>query len=225
MTSSVTIQVRWGGEGDWSTLFAMDAAIEDVVVGDFDGDRRSDLLVLNGSSWKLVFASGATSSWSGTLPLFALRAGSVRVAKLNGDVRDDVLFASGSSWLYVPSGVPNAIVTLGPARAPLGEVQFVDVNGDGITDALRVNQWWDSNLSQAFTKTQVSYGASSAFTDVRTVATPVPIRVPPVGRFDANPGADVIHWRADRRWDVSSSAIGALVLHSFDDGVTKNEMF
>ena len=230
-----TIQVRWGGEGEWAKLFDLDAEIDDLAVGDFDGDGRADLLHLDGSAWQMLRGNGTTAGWGGTNPLFSVRARDVRVGRFDSDGRDDVLIASSGKWYFISAGVPTSTTLIGPARGSFDDLRFADVNGDGLTDAVRVaTTFHQESFGTATifeTKSSVSYSARQPFADERMYSRAAQgspdamIRLAPLGRFDGKPGADLLQWRADRRLDLQSGVIEPALLHSYDDGVTKNEMY
>ncbi len=229
------LEVKWGGEGEWASFARIAAATADLLVGDFNGDGTDDLLHLSGTAWTLHLTNGSGGSWSGTNPLYTRRARDARVGHFDGDAYSDVLLDTGTDWIIVPGGAPTRSVRLGPSRGGLGQVRIADVDGDGRSDAVRTTYTVTASqyTSSLTTRTEISYGGTSAWTNARTDARNVitgsdpdgMLRPAPLGRFDAAPGADLLFWRSDRRLDVLSKAVGARALHSNDDGVTKNEMY
>ena len=128
-------------------------------------------------------------------------------------------------------GDPADFITFGS----FDDLRFADVNGDGLTDAVRVaTTFHQESFGTATifeTKSSVSYSARQPFADERMYSRAAQgspdamIRLAPLGRFDGKPGADLLQWRADRRLDLQSGVIEPALLHSYDDGVTKNEMY
>lgn len=229
------LEVKWGGEGEWLFWSSLTAPISDLAVGDFDGNGVDDLLQLDGTTWTVRRTGGTSSSFSG-MPLARARVADVRVGRFDANATSDVLVDAGGTWLSLPGGLPTSGVTLGPARAPMRELRVADLNGDGISDVLRTAYTLvtaNDPVHTLVTATEISYGGVTALSDLRSQVRSYSkyddpeyfIRQAPVGRFDAAPGADVLFWRMDRRFDVHSAGTGAPTLHSFDDGVTKNEMY
>jgi RHS repeat-associated protein len=113
---------------------------------DLDGDSGAEMVTKSGSTWRsfrIVNNAWVGTDWPGSA---AIDLNSVAVADLNGDNRMDVLTASGSGisvWFGTANGF-SAPRTLPPISAnestiKPNTVQFHDLNGDGLADAIAVN--------------------------------------------------------------------------------------
>jgi hypothetical protein len=227
------IQVRWGGEGDWMQLLKLDADVDDLLVGDFDADGVDDIIHPTAQTWT-IFTQTSALSWPQSVWPDPVFASSVRVADFDNDGRDDVILERFGDWVFASGGVPTSLVLLGDSRGSFGNLRFIDVNGNGRADAVRTRYQRiqvQIGLVRYRTTTDVSYDCATAFTDARTyerLASGMEddvMRVAPLGRFDGQLGADILHWREDRRLDIQTSTLGNPTLHSFQDGLTKNEMY
>jgi hypothetical protein len=129
-----------------------------LLVGDFNGDSRDDLLCLTGTSWRVHFASssgrfGSSDVWNKnhSRPCVSWRA---HIGDFNGDGRDDVLCeeeedANGDRFLSIDywNWLPIPISAYGFAGTDWrgaanwchhagSELHVGDFNGDGRDDLL-----------------------------------------------------------------------------------------
>lgn len=112
---------------------------------DLDGDSGAEM-VTKSTTWRayrLVNNSWTAADWPGSN---TLDLQSVAIADLNGDNRMDVLASSGSGiqvWFGTANGFGPArtlpAISATDASIKPSTVQFPDLNGDGLADAVAVN--------------------------------------------------------------------------------------
>ena len=113
---------------------------------DLDGDSGAEMVTRSGSTWRsyrIVNNAWVATDWPGSS---AIDLASVAVADVNGDDRMDVLTASGSGisvWLGTANGfaAPRTLPPISAMESTVkpSTVQFHDLNGDGLADAIAVN--------------------------------------------------------------------------------------
>src|SRR5690606_27112264 len=84
------------GRQDARLVWSNDPPLAGYLLGDFDGDGRTDLFRVDGTQWQ--FSSGGTGPWqnlaSDTTPITDLRVGD-----FNGDGRTDIFSrAANGQW-------------------------------------------------------------------------------------------------------------------------------
>jgi YD repeat-containing protein len=140
----------------------------DVQLVDLDNDRRVDVLRTTSSAYYIYFNS--PSGWSSgpnriTEPLaygapLTFDDPRVKLADMNGDRLQDMVFVMDEQVAYFPSkgnGDFDAAVTMSNSPSLSGRsgiTQLADVNGDGLTDLLRVDRFavsvWLNQASAGF---------------------------------------------------------------------------
>ncbi len=126
-----------GGSGPWQLLRAdVPGTLQDLILGDFDGNGKADVIYTNGSEWLFsADARGApvhraTSSY---------RAKDLRVGDFNRDSHADVFSLANGDWSWMPSAQPGPS-TWSRLNAQLGtelvNLRFADLNNDGRTDVV-----------------------------------------------------------------------------------------
>jgi FG-GAP-like repeat len=159
--------------------------INQLAVGDFDGDGRDDVFLANGTAW--WYSSAGTTEWRFLLPS-THRATDLRFGHFNLDARTDVLFRDGVNW-WVSMGGTRLPRLLRRDGRPLADCVFGHFDDDGITDVL-----W-ANGSRWF----VSSGGTGPWTELR--ASPIRAANMRVGDFTAD-GIDEIFWIENDRWHL-----------------------
>jgi RHS repeat-associated protein len=139
------------GDGTFAPAVALRGAeaiaLETGRLVDLDGDSEAELVQIVGDTWRPWRLRGTTwqplGTWGGTAML-PMQGTSTALADVNGDGRIDVLRGVTSGVLVNLSGKQ----AMGPtaSRPPIGaeaavtpggaNVRFVDVNGDGLSDAI-----------------------------------------------------------------------------------------
>jgi len=132
---------------------AADVDLQASTLMDVDGDARADLVHIVDDTWRVARLVGEqwqpAGTWSGT-HLLPIHAPDAVLADLNGDGRTDVIqgSASGLTINFGRDGGMSPDVTapriqtdaeIEPGNANL---RFVDMNGDGLADAVWLTDAW-----------------------------------------------------------------------------------
>lgn len=104
---------------------------DEIAAGDFDGDKRTDVFVANGTGW--FFSRAGVRPWE--LPHESTkRTGELAFADIDNDGVTDVLYRDGAGRLgYLKSGRAE-LAPLTTVPVPTKDLRFGDFNGDGTTD-------------------------------------------------------------------------------------------
>ncbi len=89
------LKISWGGISAWTVVAGLAAQIDDVAVGDFDGDRLADIFLADGATWS--YAAGA-KTWK-FLSNSSMRADQLRFGDFTNDGRTDVFWVNDFQWL------------------------------------------------------------------------------------------------------------------------------
>lgn len=198
--------VSWGGASAWDKINESDPALNEFHIGDFNGDHLADVFYADGNQWYI--------SYGGTAPFTPVNTSSFRVYDLgfgdfNGDGRTDVVGAVRNDrhqlwWMASLSATgPWASFPLRPALTnSMAGLIIADFNGNGRAD-----------IVQAFGKS-VSYDGRGNWTNLPAR----PGMFAAVGRFDANPGVDILFYSANGNYlGIQSSGNSAPARHSRQD--------
>jgi hypothetical protein len=122
--------------------------VNQMLMGDFDGDGRSDLLLTNGTAW-WVSRGIIERPWE-FLHASSKLSENLAVSDVDGDKIDDVLFIEGAAIKYLPKGSDSSklLATL-PADSIELSIKSVAINGKrvyfvnktGKVYELKNNQW------------------------------------------------------------------------------------
>ena len=178
--------------GPWGYAAAEDDALDDVAVGDFDGDGRADLFRTTGSEWQWL--SGGEGSWS-KRNTSGYTLASLALADVDGDGATDVISASGGEWRVSLGGSGGWTSWNSSTGDSLSGVAFADLDGDGADDAFKTADgawWWSSGARAAWSKRNTSSIELDALV---------------FGDFDGDGAADVAR-SSGSGWFVSYSGSG-----------------
>lgn len=189
------LMVSWGGVSDWEhlNLNAISAPISDLAVGnfvnDFAGDQRDDIFWADGTSW---YVSSGGSGHFNVVNTSSFRVKDLRFGDFDGDGKTDVFGVVDGSWSYSKSASGSwSSGFLQEALAPVAGLVVVDLNGDGFAD-VATNSHNNWTISYGGRGNWVHYQIND--TEACPSAEPPLTQVPAIGRFDGNPGADVLLW-------------------------------
>ena len=108
-------------------------SVDDYAIGDFDGDRRSDIFFANGSQWFVwygavaPFVPYATSSY---------RVGNLRFGDFDGDKKTDVFGVVSGQWSIVPGGTSTWMPLRRSLEDNVSRLVVGDFDGDGRADVV-----------------------------------------------------------------------------------------
>ena len=126
-----------GGAREWRFLSAKMEAIDRLLIGDFDGDRRADVVAMHGG--RLVASWAGISDWevlNPTVPAGAAIA-DMAVGDFDGDGIADVFYADGTVW-WVSYGGNTPFVLVQTSVYRVKDLRFGDFDGNGTTDVFGV---------------------------------------------------------------------------------------
>ena len=184
----------------WVYLSPHQERLSQVLLGDFNGDHRCDVVAKNTSTNALEITSGGTGDWSVYATGFAdIPFEELRPGDFNGDGITDIFRrAPDGQWWAMSPGYYNW-TPLQSSSTPLVDLRLGDFNGDGFTDVLGTNDGgWAISWSAQSTWQPTGSGLSA---DLRSVF---------IANVDGLPGDDVVRYKEvsanTGRWDVSSGA-------------------
>ena len=134
LPTGVTWWYSSAGEGRWSFLREGPGRVDDVRLGDVDGDRRCD--VLTQGSGGVEMSSGGTAPSRPVPGLQGVTIDQIALADMTGDRAADVFRRDreGQWWVISPGrGTWRPLQSSGFA---LSELRLGDFNGDGVADVL-----------------------------------------------------------------------------------------
>jgi hypothetical protein len=125
--------------------------LRDLLLGDVDGDGRTDALRKSGGAWRM--SSGAAGDWRRLSDASTAPVNEYRLVDLDGDGRDDLFRADGRHFL-VSWAATAPWQRLARSGFSTRQLRFGDFDGDGRTDVFSLaNGAWS-----------VSYGGTTAWT-------------------------------------------------------------
>jgi hypothetical protein len=200
LATGASFWFKSAGKMQWTYLSNYTERLSQVRLGDFNGDRRCDVLAINHGTNNWEIASGGSGPWTALpgnyagIPIEELATGD-----FDGDhVTDIFRRAPDGQWWAISPG-RWGWTALQSSSTPLDHLRLGDFDGDGITDVLGSNggQWaisWSARTPWQAT-------GSGLNDDLSRVV---------IANVDGVPGDDVVRYTAttfgDGRWDVSSGA-------------------
>ena len=109
--------------------------LNQVGLGDFDGDHRCDVFAVHGNDW--VLSSAGTAPWR-SLGSLGVPFDQLRFGDFNGDgIKDMFRRAPGGKWSLISPGIYGPM-PVQSSDSPLSELRFGDFNNNGITDVIAI---------------------------------------------------------------------------------------
>lgn len=208
------------GAREWRFLSAKTDRIDTLLLGDFDGDGRTDVVGINPSG-QLVVSWGGVSDWDilNSNPVPCSSISDMAVGDFDGDGRADIFCADGITWWISYSGNTPFIQAVVEDHTRVANLRFGDFDADGTTDVFGV-------VNGRFTSPQwqVRYGIKGTRVGLTAWQTlPVSLTTNPasvdglvVADFDGDGVADVA--RNDHNdWMISFGGVGGWTHYNVPD--------
>ena len=147
-----------------TNAYSQPAPVNEIAVGDFDGDGIDDIFTTTGTGW--FYSSGGVSEWR-WLRRTPEKVDVLRLGDLDGDGRTDVITAKGNTLLVSWGGVSGwQQLTTTPAALPITSYAIGNFDGDRLhgddifaTDGAT---WWVAKNGHNFAPVNTSsFPASS----------------------------------------------------------------
>ena len=134
------------GISDWKYLNVSNVSFETIIVGDFDGDEKTDLLKVQNGIWQLL--SAGTGGWI-SINNSSAYVENLRVGDFDGDGKDDIFttfynYDKQRGEFHVSYGANTGWQILNHSDAPIAELIFGKFDDDRKTDIIRISgERWD----------------------------------------------------------------------------------
>lgn len=154
-----------GGKTEWRLLSPKTETLDQVLLGDFDGDGRTDVVAIHGGQF--VVSWGGISDWEVlnpyvTLPPSLTETSSYAVGDFDGDGIADIFYADGHTW-WVSYGGNTPWVEVQTSSFLVKNLRFGDFDGNGTTDVFGVE---DGNWAVSYSQKSVQ-GLFSSWTPLQ----------------------------------------------------------
>ena len=175
-----------------TNAYSQPAPVNEIAVGDFDGDGIDDIFTTTGTGW--FYSSGGVSEWR-WLRRTPEKVDVLRLGDLDGDGRTDVITAKGNTLLVSWGGVSGwQQLTTTPAALPIASYAIGNFDGDRLHgDDIFVTDgatWWVAKNGHNFSPINTSSFPASSLR---------------FGDFDGDGKTDVFAISGGR-WSISSAA-------------------
>jgi hypothetical protein len=130
-----------GAQSEWRFLRRNSEALDQIRLGDLDGDGRADAVRVGARGASLDVSWGCVSDWRSLTitpsiePISSYQIGNFDGDRLHGD--DIFVTTTSHQWWVASSGRNFAYV--GGSGYPMSSLRFGDMDGDGITDVVSIS--------------------------------------------------------------------------------------
>ncbi|MCA9665191.1 MAG: VCBS repeat-containing protein [Myxococcales bacterium] len=151
--------------GPRRNAIASTLSVDDIAIGDFDGDGRADLFRTSGGAW--FWSRSGSGAWaqrnSSSYTLASLRFGD-----FDGDGKTDVFRAGSGGW-FISSAASSGWKQINTLADNVATLAFGDFDGDGKTDVFKSEggRWywsrsgtaaWAQRNSSSYTLASLRFG-------------------------------------------------------------------
>jgi hypothetical protein len=171
-----------GGTSKLKVINQSNVSVYNILLGDFDGDRKADVFTTWGGKWR--FSSGGTSSWQ-IINKSSVGVSSIRLGDFDGDNKTDVFTAWGGKW-RVSLGGTSSWQVINKSSFGVPDILLGDFDGDKKADVFTK---WQGQWHVSVAKDSNSLGGTSNWKVINesTVALSETL----LGDFDGDKKADV----------------------------------
>jgi len=143
------------GKVEWRFLSAKTETMNQVLLGDFDGDGRTDVVTIQNG--QLMVSWGGVSTWEvlnpnptgGRLTLLPSAISDMVVEHFAGNKIPDIFWADGHTW-WLSYGGTSAFKEIQTSSFRVSDLRFGDFNHDGKTDVFGVSSKdWEVSYAPA----------------------------------------------------------------------------
>jgi hypothetical protein len=143
-----------GGTSNLKILNTSDVDVSDILLGDFNGDKKADVFTTWGGKWRVSF--GGTSNWQ-IINTSSVGVSEILLGDFNGDGKADVFTTWGGKWRVSFGGTAGWQV-INTSSVGVSEILLGDFDGDRKADVFTT---WGGNW-------QVSSGRTSNWQIINT---------------------------------------------------------
>jgi hypothetical protein len=167
------------GTGLWNHVARYTYDTNEIGLGDFNGDGKTDVFRATGSRW--YYSPGASGRWV-YLGARNEKIHQLKFADFDGDGKTDVFTVnSAGAWYVSPGGSGAWVAMASDSSSTIDNVALGDFNGDGKADVFRAT---GSNW-------KISYGGNTSY--VTTVTSSATVPQLGFGDFDGDGKTDVLY--------------------------------
>ena len=171
-----------GGTGKLKVINASNVSVHQILLGDFDGDRKADVFTTWDGKWRI--SSGGTSSWQ-ILNTSSVGVSSILLGDFDGDEKADVFTTWGGKW-RVSLGGTSSWQVINTSSFGVPDILLGDFDGDNKTDVFTK---WKGQWHVSVAKDKKSLGATSSWNVINESTVSVSEIL--LGDFDGDRKADV----------------------------------
>jgi len=178
------------GTEHWQYLNSSNYRLNDLRLGDFDGNGITDVFRTAGGAWYVSY--NGDSAWV-QVQSFSDSLENLRFHDFDGDGGTDVFVSSAGNW-YVSYNAQSNWTYLASSDYSIDSLRFGDFDGNGISDVFVSHGHWF-----------VRYGASGSWTQINTSA--IAVTELAFADVDADGRTDVMR-STGTDWLVSNAGSG-----------------